>query len=165
MRPALYNLVETHIRDFIAIRNRTSLAALALPLFGSEYLASSSTMIPLDTQAVDVWEENCLHCKKVKGRRSSCLFFWKHHASSFHGLFCDVSKFAGDGDVVKPLLDLNRLDYVQGHLRAAGQALEEGVNLGGYFCWSFLLAVVGFASSCSVVWVLPGSKPKIYCPC
>lgn len=41
-------------------------------------------------------------------------------------------------DAVKPLLDTFRQDYLQGHLRAAGQAMELGVNLGGYFAWTLL---------------------------
>ena len=41
-------------------------------------------------------------------------------------------------DVVKPLMDTNRQDYLMGHVRAAGQALERGVKLGGYFAWTLM---------------------------
>jgi beta-glucosidase len=32
--------------------------------------------------------------------------------------------------------DSERVDYLQGHFAAAHRALEEGVNLRGYFVWS-----------------------------
>jgi beta-glucosidase len=34
--------------------------------------------------------------------------------------------------------DLDRLDYLDRHLRAAHTAIEQGVDLRGYFCWSLL---------------------------
>ena len=38
-----------------------------------------------------------------------------------------------------PMLeDPLRVDYFQGHLRAAARALEQGVDLRGYFAWSLL---------------------------
>ena len=39
-----------------------------------------------------------------------------------------------NGDVV----DTARINYFSGYLTAAGRAINEGVNLGGYFAWSFL---------------------------
>jgi beta-galactosidase len=38
----------------------------------------------------------------------------------------------------KALQDTGRQDYLTGHLRAAGQALERGVQLQGYFSWSLM---------------------------
>jgi beta-glucosidase len=34
--------------------------------------------------------------------------------------------------------DARRIDYLDGHLRAVGQAIEAGVNVRGYFTWSLL---------------------------
>lgn len=34
--------------------------------------------------------------------------------------------------------DYERIDYIDGHLRAAGKAIDDGVNLRGYFAWSLL---------------------------
>jgi beta-glucosidase len=34
--------------------------------------------------------------------------------------------------------DSDRIAYLHGHLDAAARAIEEGVDLRGYFCWSFL---------------------------
>jgi beta-glucosidase len=36
------------------------------------------------------------------------------------------------------ITDTERRDYLDAHLRAAHQALEQGVPLAGYFCWSLL---------------------------
>jgi beta-glucosidase len=41
---------------------------------------------------------------------------------------------ATDGRVSDPL----RVDYLRGHLRAARDAMQQGVNLSGYFVWSLL---------------------------
>jgi beta-glucosidase len=41
---------------------------------------------------------------------------------------------ATDGRVDDPL----RVDYLRGHLRAVREAMEQGVNLNGYFVWSLL---------------------------
>jgi beta-glucosidase len=34
--------------------------------------------------------------------------------------------------------DQARIDYLDAHLRAVGQAIEEGVDVAGYYCWSLL---------------------------
>jgi beta-glucosidase len=34
--------------------------------------------------------------------------------------------------------DIERVEYLRGHLDAAGRALRDGVNLAGYFHWSLL---------------------------
>jgi beta-glucosidase len=34
--------------------------------------------------------------------------------------------------------DQARIDYLDGYLRAAGEAIEKGVDLRGYFVWSLL---------------------------
>lgn len=36
------------------------------------------------------------------------------------------------------VLDSTRIDYLDGHIRAAGRAIERGADLRGYFLWSFL---------------------------
>ncbi|GAA2308733.1 GH1 family beta-glucosidase [Glycomyces scopariae] len=41
---------------------------------------------------------------------------------------------AADGSVD----DADRVDYLDGYMRAAGRAIEQGVNLQGYFVWSLL---------------------------
>lgn len=41
-------------------------------------------------------------------------------------------------DLVKPLQDVKRQDFLQGHIRAIGQAIEMGVQVGGYFAWSLM---------------------------
>eukprot|EP00977_Amphora_coffeiformis_P015137 scaffold4420_cov187-Amphora_coffeaeformis.AAC.32 len=41
-------------------------------------------------------------------------------------------------DTVKPLEDHQRQNYLQGHIRAIGQALERNVRVGGYFAWTFM---------------------------
>jgi beta-glucosidase len=44
-------------------------------------------------------------------------------------------------DVIGPdgqVRDMDRLAYLDGHLRAAHAAIEQGVDLRGYFCWSLL---------------------------
>jgi beta-glucosidase len=43
-------------------------------------------------------------------------------------------RVGSDGEVD----DTARVDYLDGYLRAAGQAIEKGVNLRGYFLWSLL---------------------------
>lgn len=48
---------------------------------------------------------------------------------------CAVPDYAGpDGEV----RDYERIDYLHGHLVAAWHAIEEGINLCGYFAWSLL---------------------------
>ena len=39
-----------------------------------------------------------------------------------------------DGEVYDP----DRVSYLRGHLQAAADAIDEGVDLRGYFCWSLL---------------------------
>ncbi|MGH3413759.1 MAG: GH1 family beta-glucosidase [Marmoricola sp.] len=34
--------------------------------------------------------------------------------------------------------DRQRIDYIDGHLRAVAQAIEQGVDVRGYYCWSLL---------------------------
>jgi beta-glucosidase len=34
--------------------------------------------------------------------------------------------------------DLERIDYIHGHLDAGLRAIEDGVNLAGYFYWSLM---------------------------
>jgi beta-glucosidase len=34
--------------------------------------------------------------------------------------------------------DTDRVSFLDGHLRAAHSAIEQGVDLRGYFCWSLL---------------------------
>jgi beta-glucosidase len=44
-------------------------------------------------------------------------------------------------DYVNPngeIVDDERVDYLRGHLDAAARAIDAGVDLRGYFCWSFL---------------------------
>jgi beta-glucosidase len=44
-------------------------------------------------------------------------------------------------DYVDPngeVVDDERVDYLHGHLDAAARAIDAGVDLRGYFCWSFL---------------------------
>jgi beta-glucosidase len=44
-------------------------------------------------------------------------------------------------DVIRPdgqIIDLERRDYLEGHVEACAAALERGVPLRGYFCWSLL---------------------------
>ncbi|MFH1679758.1 MAG: family 1 glycosylhydrolase, partial [Candidatus Eisenbacteria bacterium] len=38
----------------------------------------------------------------------------------------------------EPLDDPLRVEYLRGHLRAAGEAIQRGVDLRGYFVWSLL---------------------------
>lgn len=41
-------------------------------------------------------------------------------------------------DTIKPLQDHERQNYLQGHIRAIGQAMERDVRVGGYFAWTFM---------------------------
>lgn len=36
------------------------------------------------------------------------------------------------------IADIRRIDYLDGHVRAARQAIEDGVDLRGYFVWSIV---------------------------
>jgi beta-glucosidase len=48
---------------------------------------------------------------------------------------------AAFADTVGPdgtVADLDRVAYLDGHLRAAREAIEDGVDLRGYFVWSLL---------------------------
>jgi beta-glucosidase len=46
--------------------------------------------------------------------------------------------FANGPDDSRRVPDRRRIDYLDGHLRAVRQAIDEGVDVGGYFCWSLL---------------------------
>jgi len=41
-------------------------------------------------------------------------------------------------DIEHSLLDTSRQEYLYGYIRGFGQALNKGVNLGGYFAWSLM---------------------------
>ncbi len=52
--------------------------------------------------------------------------------------------------------DLKRIDYLDDHIRAAGEALDAGVPVAGYFVWSFLDNlewVTGYGQRFGLVWV------------
>jgi len=64
--------------------------------------------------------------------------------------FCDYVD--PDGRVQDPA----RVEYLDGHLRAVAQAIGEGVEVRGYFCWSLLDNfewAYGFAKRFGLVWV------------
>ena len=41
-------------------------------------------------------------------------------------------------DMEHSLHDTSRQEYLHGYIRGFGQALKQGVNLGGYFAWSLM---------------------------
>ena len=45
---------------------------------------------------------------------------------------------AHEPDLEHSIHDDARREYMQGYIRGFGQALDQGVNLGGYFAWSLL---------------------------
>ena len=64
--------------------------------------------------------------------------------------FCDYVD--PDGNVKDP----DRIRYLDGHLRAAARAIEAGVDLRGYFCWSLMDNFewsLGYAKRFGLVWV------------
>jgi beta-glucosidase len=46
--------------------------------------------------------------------------------------------FRDEVDSDSAILDVDRTSYLESHLRAAHDAIEAGVDLRGYFCWSLL---------------------------
>lgn len=54
------------------------------------------------------------------------------------------------------VVDTERVQYLEEHLVAAHEALVEGVDLRGYFCWSFMDNfewAVGYSQRFGLVWV------------
>lgn len=46
--------------------------------------------------------------------------------------------YADGPDDTGRIADVRRIQYLDGHLRALRQAMDSGVQVGGYFCWSLL---------------------------
>jgi beta-glucosidase len=68
------------------------------------------------------------------------LLVWLHHRAPGLPLYITENGMAAE-DYIDPeggVDDSDRIAYLHGHLDAAARAIEEGVDLRGYFCWSFL---------------------------
>ncbi|MFA9402078.1 MAG: GH1 family beta-glucosidase [Anaerolineales bacterium] len=63
-----------------------------------------------------------------------------HRDYSFPAFYVTENGAAYDDalDENQAVNDLKRIDYLRGHIRACGGAIENGVPLKGYFVWSFL---------------------------
>ncbi|HEY7146570.1 MAG TPA: GH1 family beta-glucosidase [Streptosporangiaceae bacterium] len=68
------------------------------------------------------------------------LLVWLHQRAPGLPLYITENGMAAE-DYIDPeggIDDSDRIAYLHGHLDAAARAIEEGVDLRGYFCWSFL---------------------------
>ncbi len=68
------------------------------------------------------------------------LLVWLHGRAPGLPLYITENGMAAE-DYIDPeggVDDSDRISYLHGHLDAAARAIEEGVDLRGYFCWSFL---------------------------
>ena len=60
--------------------------------------------------------------------------------------------------------DPERIDYLEGHFRAAADAIAAGVDLRGYFVWSLLDNfewAFGFSRRFGLVWIDYGTQQRI----
>jgi beta-glucosidase len=68
------------------------------------------------------------------------LLVWLHRRAPGLPLYITENGMAAE-DYIDPeggVDDSDRIAYLHGHLDAAARAIEAGVDLRGYFCWSFL---------------------------
>jgi beta-glucosidase len=107
-------------------------------------------------QRVIAWAEagaGFLHLAERPAEPATTSFGWSVIPDSLHDVLVRVSRQftnlpiyvtesgASFDDYVDPngdVIDSERVSYFSGYLTAAGTAIQEGVNLKGYFAWSFL---------------------------
>ena len=74
------------------------------------------------------------------GMRATLVMLKERYGDALPPLYVTENGAAYD-DLVGPdgtVDDPERVSYLDGHLRAVRQAMDEGVDVRGYFCWSLL---------------------------
>lgn len=107
-------------------------------------------------QRVIAWAENgagFLNLRERPAEPAVTSFGWSVIPESLHDVLVRVSREfttlpiyvtesgASFDDYIDPngeVIDSERVSYFSGYLAAAGTAIQDGVNLKGYFAWSFL---------------------------
>ena len=122
--------------DFVGLNYYSALQA-STPATPSAYPGYWTTDVDARLQPHPDWRLNDMGWAVVPdGLRN--MLVWLSNRYNHPLLYITENGDAEHRDVTKPLLDSFRQEYLQGHLRAAGQAMERGVRLGGYFAWTFM---------------------------
>jgi len=93
------------------------------------------------------------HIKGVQGHKATTQMGWEVYPEGLHHFLTRLSNdYIGDMPVFVTengmawddhvqngaVYDPERIDFIQGHLKAMKQAVDDGVNLQGFFYWSLL---------------------------
>ena len=122
--------------DFIGLNHYSSMMA-ALPKNPpnfSGYWADQFVTLTSDPS----WKKTFMGWNVVPdGAREMLLWLDKRYNHPL--LFVTENGMASDEpDLEHSLHDIDRKEYLNGYIRGFGQALNQGVNLGGYFAWSLM---------------------------
>lgn len=122
--------------DFIGLNHYSSMmaAAPANPPNYSGYWADQRVSLTDDLS----WEKTYMGWNVVPdGGREMVLWLDKRYNHPL--IFITENGMASEEpDLEHSLHDIKRVQYLEGYIRAFGQALNQGANLGGYFAWSLL---------------------------
>ena len=123
--------------DFIGLNHYSSLYASepkAKPDYGG-YWADMRVEFSSDIH----WKKNFMGWSEVpEGCRDLLLWISKRYGKSTPIVMTENGTTEDEPDMASALRDKDRRDYFENYLRASAQAIEQGVNLIGYFAWSLL---------------------------
>lgn len=122
--------------DFIGLNHYSSMMAADSnhPLNYSGYWADQHVILSDDPS----WSKTDMGWNVAPdGAREMLL--WLHKRYNHPLIFVTENGMAAyEPDFEHSLQDTTRRDYLEGYIRGFGQALNQGVNLGGYFAWSLM---------------------------
>ena len=123
--------------DFLGL-NHYSSALASLPkkaptIFG-EYWADMHVHYSSDPK----WETNCMGWSIVPEGGRDILVWIQERYNNPPIYITENGSCEDEPDLDSALHDYGRRDYLEGYIKAFGDALDEGVDLIGYFAWSLM---------------------------